>query len=266
MKLNRRTSTWLLINVVLCTSCSFFDKETTQTRVHYFSKADTAFLFPDEYRDTGYSNRDFEQESKWLRLFDERKLFDDDSLKQYIRLSYWRSSDDALIIRFEKNKSVIKTAELNSLETRYDSTAMTKDEWELLKAYNYHTESIDSNEIRKQLLTRFPDLKNNLEKVLYLEFIKSQVPKDDSIVFTEKKKFFGGNILNAFLLKLDSINFWSMDREYYQSDTDGSSFVIEAKNGNKYRSVKCTNCVLLDLIYMRNDLLKFTDLKKDRIY
>lgn len=266
MKFNRRTIAWLLLNVALCVSCSFFDEETTQTRVHYFSKADTAFLYPEQYRDTGYSNRDFEQESKWLSLFDERKLFDDDSLKQYIRLSYWRSFDNPLIIRFEKNKSVIKTAKLSSLETRYDSTALTKDEWELLKAYNYHTESIDSNEIRRQLLTRFPDLKNNREKVLYLEFIKSQVPKNDSIVFTEETKFISENILNDFLLKLDSINFWSMDRKYYESDTDGSSFLLEAKNGDKYRSVKCINCRLLALIYMRNDLLKLTDLKNDRIY
>jgi hypothetical protein len=65
---------------------------------------------------------------------------------------------------------------------------------------------------------------------------------------------------------LDSINFWSMDRAYSESSTDGSGFVLEAKNGNKYRIVQCSNCMILDLIEMRNNLLKFTDLKKDKIF
>lgn len=256
----------VIIGAINCASCSLSENETTQNRVHYFSKSDTIFLFPYEYRDTGYKNRDLEYESKWLSFFNENKLYDVDSLKQYIRLSYWRSFHDPLIIRLEQNKAVVKSAGLEALETHYDSTMLTENELELLEAYHSYGENFDSPNIRNQLVTRYPAIRNDRQKVLYLEFIKSQFPKADSLVYAEEINGIKESNLNEFFMKLDSINFWSMDREYSESDTDGSSFVLEAKNGDKYRIVQCTNCVVLDLIHMRNDLLKFTDLKKDKIY
>ena len=256
----------LVISVIYCASCSVTGKETSQNKVHYFSKNDTTFLFPDDYRDTGYGNRDLEQESRYLGFLDEHRLYDVDSLKQYIRLSYSRSFQDPVVVRLQKNEVVIKSAKLDDLETAKDSTLLTENEWELLKAYHSYNENFDSPAIRSQLLMRYPEIKNDRKKLLYLEFIKSPFPKSDSLLFTEKVNEIKERSLNDFFKKLDSINFWSMDRAYSESSTDGSSFVLEAKNGNKYRIVECSNCAVLDLIYLRDDLLKFTDLKKDKIF
>lgn len=274
MKLNRRTSAWILIASISCASCSLADKESSQTGVHYFSRTDSVFLFPEEYRDKNYKTFRFEYASEFLNTLNEKKLYNIDSLNQYIRFYYWRFSGETILIRVEKHKVITKTfGWQKGLDVRFDTTVLTDSEWSWLKAHNYYnwlkkfSDNEDSIKIRRQLFSKFPDLELDNGKLRYLEKLINSVPEADSLIFTEKMKTIAEKTLDQLMVKLDSINFWILDHGYSSGDTDGSAFSLEVKNGNKYNVVECSNCEEDELIYIRNEILKkFTNLKKEEIY
>ena len=251
-------------------SCNEKASETTKTNVHHFSQADTVFLFPNEYRRKNYKNVEFENNSKWLNVFDEKRMFDGKPDK-YIRLGYSRAFDNSIIIRVESNNVVVKQNNILEVNdsSHFDSTLLTEVENGWLRHHDYYRwlvrkHSVDSANTIKRIFSIYPDIDDPNKKWYLLD--KGRVYEQDSIVYIENAQGLKKNLLGNLFKKLDSIDFWSYQHVLYKSMSDGSGFILEAKNGSKYNIVNCSNCDAKYLIEIRDELLKFTNLKKDEIY
>ena len=266
-------SIFILSLIVLLFSCKQKSKESTITRVHHSLSADTTFIFPDEYRKKNYKDDEFENNSMWLNAYDENKLFDKKELKRYIRLAYSRAFDNPIIIIFEREKIIIKetdTAE-RKYDSHFDSTLLSIEERKWLRSHYYfrwlsskHKE--DSATTINKIISTYPDIADHF-KQLYLVNTKGRVYEPDSIVYIERTRYAKKAIIANLFKKLDSLDFWTIRPHVFNKlAADGSGFLLEAKDGNKYNAVNCINCESKTLIQVRNELLRFTNLKKDEIY
>jgi hypothetical protein len=124
---------------------------------------------------------------------------------------------------------------------------------------------IDSAKTLSGILSEFPDIEND-EKYSFLKYFKGEAYNCDSIIYTRKVKPVNQAMMQQLFEKIDSTDFWSYEKSYYESVTDGSGFCLEVKYRNKYNIVDCSNCKVTTLIYLRNELLKLTNLKHNEIY
>jgi len=268
----KKVSILLILSAIYLFSCKQKNRENNKTIVHFYTVFDTVFLFPEEFRKKNYRDDSFEEISKWLNHFDETKLFDSSKYVKFIRLIYGRAFDNSILIRIERNKVVLKVDDISKMtfNKHFDSAVLSESERAWLRAYPYYKWLVkfhnkDSSKTIAQLISIFPDIGDG-DKMVYLRYKRGEVFDEDSIVYKEKIKTIRNSVINKLFKKIDSIGFWSLQHVYYESAMDGSGFLLEARNGDKYNSVVCNNCEVKDLIAIRNEILKFTTLKEDEIY
>lgn len=253
-------------------SCNEKTQESITIKVHHFSTSDTIFLFPEKYRRKNYRDREFEGNSKWLSFFDEGRLFDSSNYPNYIRLAYSRAFDNTITILIDEGQVVIKEHDGSKMDfnTHLDSTLLTFEERIWLSTKPYYrwlkkNHQVDSAKTLARILSEFPDIEND-DKYSFLKYFKGEAYNCDSVVYIKKVKLVSQAVIQQLLKKIDSTNFWSYEKSYYKSVMDGSGFCLEVKYGNNYNIVNCSNCEVAALIYIRNELLKLTNLKQDEIY
>lgn len=261
----------LLFILFFLISCNGKNNETATIKSHHFSAADTTFLFPDLYRRKNYTEYDFEENSKWLNNFSEQRLFDSSGYPNYIRLLYGRAFDNGIIVLIDADKIVVKEEDWpeNGYSIFLDSSLLSVDQKKWLNNHQYYRwlkkhHMVDSAKTIMFLLKNVPDIEDE-QKNSFLKF-KAERFTADSLIYTEMIKPSDQAFIEKLFQKIDSADFFSFKNSYFESTHDGSGFLLEVKNGNSYHCVYCSNCVVKELIYLRDEILKVTNLKKDEIY
>jgi hypothetical protein len=259
-----------LLTALFCTGCLLHEYRSTETKQHIFSQEDTSFYFSDCIIKSRADSFDLARLGKEMKFFNGQNL--SNSKIDEIRLSYDRTFHQRYLISLQRSGkiviSTIDTAHGEQYETAWDTlhlSAMERKLRWLTWRHRYYTRE-KKPDSASYIKVQNPGLVDSLyDRHLYLTM---WAPVKDSVAIVTTTLYDQTNLFNKIVSQLETIHFWDMPVYEDWHTTDGSSWTLEAKVGDRHHVACQVNNITEDrrFEYVCKMLVKYANIPREDIY